>query len=86
MPLKPILVTLTQTRHKTQPWTVEIDMPGGGPDDQLLERYTVRKSARRGALRHLKATFNPLKPGGFPWVWNVKGREVVFNTVKRKGK
>lgn len=51
--LTPILVILKKGKHKTQPWTYTIDKPGGGPAVTVKERYAARRSAYRGALRHL---------------------------------
>jgi hypothetical protein len=60
--LTPILVILKKGKHKTQPWTYTIDKPGGGPAVTVKERYAARRSAYRGALRHLGLW----APEGFP--------------------
>lgn len=52
---KPVLVTITKTRHKSQPWTFVYDEPGNGPLSTVRGRYADKKGAVRGALRKLKA-------------------------------
>jgi hypothetical protein len=51
--LKPIYVTLKETRHKTQPWTFTIDRPGPQKGETKQERYVSMWSAWRGACRVL---------------------------------
>jgi hypothetical protein len=53
--LKPIYVTLKETRHKTQPWTFTIDRPGPQKGETKQERYVSMWSAWRGACRVLGA-------------------------------
>lgn len=76
---KQILVTITKSRHKKQPFTFEVNMPGNAPEQSNDERYTVRRSAWRGALRFLDACKYTDKTGHFAWV---KGTAVpiVFKT------
>ena len=49
--LKPIIVTLKEGRHKTQPWTFTIDRPGPQKGETKRERYVSMWSAKRGAAR-----------------------------------
>lgn len=80
----PINVTLKKTRHATQPWIVIIDKPGKGPMEALNIRYTEKPSAKRGALRNLKAQFLPMY--GKPPAWySSDGRAIIF-TVSDKTK
>jgi len=51
--LKPIIVTLKEGRHKTQPWTFTIDRPGPQKGETKRERYVSMWSAWRGACRVL---------------------------------
>jgi hypothetical protein len=53
--LKPIIVTLKETRHNTQPWTFTIDRPGPQKGETKRERYVSMWSAKRGACRVLGA-------------------------------
>lgn len=55
MAKKPIEVIITKGKHKTQPYTVTIDPPGKAESTKLRQRYVSAFTARRGALRHLKA-------------------------------
>jgi hypothetical protein len=50
---RPINILLTKGRHKTQPWTFTIDKPGSQSGETKRERYTTKKTAKRGALRAL---------------------------------
>ena len=50
---KPIVITIIETRHKTQPWTYTIDKPGTGPMETKQERYSRIWTAKRGALRQM---------------------------------
>jgi hypothetical protein len=52
---KSIIVRLKKTRHKSQPWIFEIDMPGPQKGQTKRERYATKWSAKRGALRQLNA-------------------------------
>lgn len=53
--IKPIYVTLKETRHKSQPWTFTIDRPGPQKGETKQERYVTMWSAKRGACRVLGA-------------------------------
>lgn len=87
--LKPIVVTLKRTRHKTQPWTFNIDRPGPQKGETKAERYATMWSAKRGACRVLgaKLHFDELIDDVD---WGVKEpktgriRRVVFIIDKRK--
>ena len=52
--MKPIYITLTKTRHKSQPWVFTIDRPGPQRKETKRERYATMWSAKRGALRSLR--------------------------------
>lgn len=52
---KSIVVTIKKTKHAKQPYLVTIDRPGKGPNDRIIERYSQSGTAKRGALRMLKA-------------------------------
>lgn len=67
---KPVLVTITKTKHKTQPYVLSIDKPGKGPDLTNRERYADKRGARRGALRALDARTYPRLYSGKPWFFN----------------
>jgi len=79
----PIMVTITEGRHATQPWTFSIDDVGPGPKVTVRERYTRMSSCKVGALRKLRATKGILIAGIYMHTsrWFVKDREVLF-TVK----
>ena len=51
----PIYVYLREGRHATQPWTFTIDRPGAPSKETKSERYARLFTAKRGALRMLKA-------------------------------
>lgn len=53
--LKPVIVTITKTKHKSQPYVFTIDVPGPQGKETKCERYASAKSAKRGALRKLGA-------------------------------
>lgn len=61
---KPCIVTITETRHRKQPFLVTIDKPGKAEPYQLKQRYSRKDAAMRGALRNLGAEW---EPGG--WVF-----------------
>jgi hypothetical protein len=52
---KPVLVTITKTGDKTQPFTLSIDKPGDANYHPTCETYADKRGARRGALRALDA-------------------------------
>lgn len=52
--MKAITVTLTKTKHHSQPWTVLITKPRKEPV-RLKQRYACRRNALRGAMRSLNA-------------------------------
>ena len=51
---KPAIVTVTKTRHATQPFTFKVNLSGVGPELKNDERYTRRATATRGARRMLR--------------------------------
>lgn len=68
----PVTVTISETRHKKQPFTVTIDKPGKAEPYVLKQRYSRKDAAERGALRNLEA----IKCGDNVWkvlVGNRKG-------------
>jgi hypothetical protein len=52
---KAVVITLKETRHKTQPWKVIVDDPSKGPTMELKERYSRKWTALRGGLRKVGA-------------------------------
>jgi len=83
-------VIIYRTKHKSQPWRVDMDDPGGGPIVSLQERYVSAWSAKRGALRKIDATTSggsPGKPwgygGGYCW-YTPKGQIIEFTKVGGK--
>jgi hypothetical protein len=88
MPKQPITVTITRTRRKAedQPYTVTIAEPRKQPYT-MKGRYARKDSAKRGALRHLKARslrafpgewFVTAKSGAVTWI------KFLFTSAKRK--
>jgi hypothetical protein len=59
---KSIIVRLKKTKHKTQSWVFEIDMPGAANKQTKNERYATKWSAKRGALRQLGAEEKGITP------------------------
>ena len=52
---QPIVVTIKEGRHKTQPWSFVINRPGPQNKETKSERYARLFTAKRGALRMLCA-------------------------------
>lgn len=52
---KPVIVNITETSHKTQPWKYSIDRPGKGARETKEERYSNAYGARRASIAHLDA-------------------------------
>lgn len=67
---KPVVITITKTRRKTQPYTFSIDKPGAARKETKSEYYCSRGSARRGALRQLGA----VKYNDIGWACDIRGR------------
>lgn len=63
---KPVVVTITKGKHKTQPYTFSIDDVGPGPKVTVRERYTRVSSCKTGALRKLKAQAKITDICGYP--------------------
>jgi len=81
---KPVIITITKTRRKTQPFTFSIDMPGNAAKQTKAEYYTRSTTARTGALRQLSAFQN----WGGSWSVDIKGRVhpvefISVNTAKK---
>ena len=66
---KPVVITITKTRRKTQPFTFSIDMPGNAAKQTKAEYYTRSTTARTGALRQIGAIY--IDHG---WKVEIKGR------------
>lgn len=81
--MKSIIVRLKKTRHKSQPWTFEIDMPGPQGKQTKLERYATQYSAKRGALRQLRTEEKHITPCSY-YAINGKVRKVTFILDARK--
>jgi hypothetical protein len=76
-----IRVIIYKTKHKSQPYRVDIDGVGPGPMETLRERYARPYTAKRGAIRNLKAW------SLFPGQWNVTRQdEAIPVTFEQVGK
>ncbi len=80
---KPVVITITKTRRKMQPFTFSIDMPGNAAKQTKAEYYTRSTTARTGALRQIGAI--KTGPG---WEVVIKGRIhrvefISINTAKK---
>ena len=93
---KPVVVTITKTKHAKQPFTVTIDKPGKAEPYKLAQRYKNLFTAKRGALRNLNAVTHgsgcePTVVPGREWnysgafAWFHEGRDIVF-VIKGKKK
>jgi hypothetical protein len=85
--MKPIIVTVTETRHKSQPWKFVIDKPGPKAKETKHERYATASSAVRGAMRVIGATYFPFEIYGYAkkgWsVWDDRSlKRRYINVVK----
>ena len=81
-PKSTIAINVRKGKHKTQPWTFEIDMPGATQSTKVPERYSCKKAAIRGALRKMG-----LWNGRTTGMWNtVVGRRnyVVYTNIVTK--
>ncbi len=81
---KPVIITVTKTRRKTQPFTFSIDMPGNAAKQTKSEYYTRSTTARTGALRQLGA----FQSWGGIWSVEIKERLhpiefISVNTAKK---
>lgn len=86
-----MVITLKETRHKTQPWKVIVDDPSNGPTMELKERYARKWTALRGGLRKVGATlwgWAPINKWGADSKnrWECNGRPVEFKTETLKKK
>ena len=75
----PIAVELRKGKHKGQKWSVRIDMGGNTVPETLAERYSVRRSAYRAALRSL-GLWDSTPGAKNVGPWKHKGRKVQFVT------
>lgn len=75
----PIVVELRKGKHKGQKWSVRIDMGGNTVPETLAERYSVRRSAYRAALRSL-GLWDSTPGAKNVGPWRLKGRKVQFVT------
>lgn len=66
---KPCIVTITETRHKKQPFLVTIDKPGKAEPYQLKQRYSRKDAAKRGAIRNLGAWQGTLRYADGTMAW-----------------
>jgi hypothetical protein len=87
---KPVVITLKETRHKTQPWKVIVDDPSNGPTMELKERYARKWTALRGGLRKVGAvtlyTERPVNSAGADMTdyWAVNDRRIQIKTQPLK--
>jgi hypothetical protein len=82
---KSIIVRLKKTRHKSQPWIFEIDMPGPQKGQTKRERYATKWSAKRGAIRALNMDWRGANPHLKYGKWaGGKYRDVTFILDARK--
>ena len=73
-----IYINVKKGKHRTQPWTFTIDMPGAIQSTKVPERYSCKKAAIRGALRKLD-----LWNGRTTGTWNtVVGRKNYIVTTQ----
>lgn len=73
---KPVIVTITKTRRKSQPFTFSIDLPGSAGKQTKAEYYTRSFTCKMGALRQLGA----VKVGN-AWECAVKGKATPIEFV-----
>ena len=79
----PIVVTIKEGRHATQPWTFTVNRPGPQNKETKSERYARLFTAKRGALRMVKG-YRMDYTGGFEAVNNGKFVPVRFYIIRRK--
>jgi hypothetical protein len=78
----PIVVTIKEGRHATQPWTFTVNRPGPQSKETKSERYARLFTAKRGALRMVNAS--PLSGGYAVPGPNGKIIPVTFYIIRRK--
>lgn len=83
---KSIVVTIKKTKHAKQPYLVTIDRPGKGPNARIVERYSQSGTAKRGALRMLKAYRVVLFEFGEVWCSMVGKKEYPVQFVKESSR
>lgn len=79
---KSIVVTIKKTKHAKQPYLVTIDRPGKGPNARIIERYSQSGTAKRGALRMLKAYRGFFVTSGEAWFAMVGKKEYPVTFIK----
>ena len=83
----PIVVTIKEGRHATQPWTFVINRPGPQNKETKSERYARLFTAKRGALRMVKAQpFGTTLQGVKFYVASKVGKltPITFYIIRRK--
>jgi hypothetical protein len=81
----PIVVTIKEGRHATQPWTFTVNRPGPQAKETKSERYARLFTAKRGALRMLGAWVSMVKePGAAYAIHKDKPTPVTFYIIRRK--
>ena len=80
-----IVVTIKKTKHAKQPYLVTIDRPGKGPNARIIERYSQSGTAKRGALRMLKAYRGSFGTGEV-WLAMVGKKEYPVTFVKESSR
>ena len=84
----PIVVTIKEGRHATQPWTFTVNRPGPQNKETKSERYARLYTAKRGALRMVNASPFGTTLGGskFYAVPGPNGKiiPVTFYIIRRK--
>jgi DNA polymerase IIIc chi subunit len=81
----PIVVTIKEGRHATQPWTFTVNRPGPQSKETKSERYARLFTAKRGALRVIDAWKTYIDRGwGYEAKHNGKFVPVTFYIIRRK--
>jgi hypothetical protein len=78
----PIVVTIKEGRHATQPWTFTVNRPGPQAKETKSERYARLYTAKRGAKRML-GTYTQNQVGVYA-DHNGKVHPVTFYIIRRK--
>ena len=77
--MKYTTVTISKTKHASQPFLVTINPHGPAEPYKLSQRYATKATARRGALRQLNACTHPNKYDGRPYNYQVS---LIWQTHK----
>lgn len=83
MAKKPIIITIHKGRHKAQPYSFDIDMPGSGPKVTKKERYAQRWNAKRAALKQAGAVTD-YDTGAFLQPYRTLAGRLIEFTNKKK--